>query len=202
VVFVPLIPIGPTVLSEPVLPQNTVLIICYQIVNNGASYIQCCHLISKTPHYPHYETIYQVEVTDFVVEASQIETPILAGFISPGIDKDVSNIANAVLKMYKPSLIKVIPNIFQKLLKKTVNILVLDYFASDNTFCPKREFPTNNTFINLDDLLLSEEDAVVVGGSGLSPYGHIFCDVMSFTQVEFVRTNQHDGISYLNELLI
>jgi hypothetical protein len=148
------------------------------------------------------DTIYQVEVTGFAVEASQIETPTLAGFISPGIDKVASNIANAVFEMYEPSLIKAIPNIFQKSLKKTVNTLVLDYFASVDTFCPKREFPTNDTFINFGDLLLSEEDAVEVGGSGLSPYGHIFRDVMSFAQAEFLRTNQDDGMSYLNELFI
>ncbi len=112
------------------------------------------------------DTLYQVQVSGFAVDAYQIDTPTLSGFLSPGIDRVVSDSSNAVFKMYQASLTKALPNIFQMSLRKLVNDVVSESFSKMDVDCPRVSFPLNTTFMNLGDLLLNESEAVSVGGSG------------------------------------
>lgn len=112
------------------------------------------------------DSLYQVEVSGLTVDAHRINTPTLSGFLSPGIDRVVSDCADAVFNMYKASLTQALPNIFQLSFRKLVNDIVSKKFSDINVDCPMKQFPSNSTYLNLGDLLLSEEKAVKVGGSG------------------------------------
>ena len=48
------------------------------------------------------DTIHHVEVAGFAVETKSIDIPTLSGFISPGIDRVMTNAADALFNMYEP----------------------------------------------------------------------------------------------------
>ncbi len=148
------------------------------------------------------DTIYEVEVAGFVVNSTGIDLPTLSGFVSTGIDKVMTNAASAVFNMYEASLIKVLPSIFQTSIRTALNDLLKKYIATADKNCPKKEFPSNKTFVNFGDLLLTQEEAVKVGGSGMSQYGHVFRDAMALLQDEILSIYLSDGRSYLNELIV
>ncbi len=147
------------------------------------------------------DTMHHVEIAGFVVDAKAIDVPTLSGFISPGIDKIMTNTADAVFNMYEPVLVKAIPNIFQLTVTKVLNELIQTSFSGIDPSCPITNFPSNKTFINFGDLLLSEEESMVVGGTGTTPYGHIIRDIMNLVKEEFLKF-ESDGRSILNEMVI
>ena len=149
------------------------------------------------------DTIHHVEVAGFAVEAKNIDIPTLSGFISPGIDKVMTNAADAIFNMYEAVLVKAIPNIFQLTIKELLNDLIQTLFSNNkaSVSCPIKNFPSNETYVNFPDLLMNEEAAMNVGGTGAGQYGHVLRDLMSFLQERLLQVEQ-DGRSILNEMLI
>jgi hypothetical protein len=147
------------------------------------------------------DTLFQLEVTGFTVDATEVDIPTLSGFISPGIDRVITNSASAVFNMYEPTLIKVIPNIFQITVKDLLNGLIHDATDTLGASCSKIEFPSNETLLNFGDLLLPPEEAIEVGGTGLSPYGNILRDIWTLVEDELLKIDE-GGLSYINDLAI
>ena len=119
-------------------------------------------------------TLYELAVSGLDVTVGNIRDPVLSGFISPGIDRLVSDAAEAVFLMYRSTFLKALPAMFQGPFRDLLQdeVLASDFFNQGSCTWLLQE-STMAKYIDFRDLLLSPAEAKALGGSGDEPYGNI-----------------------------
>lgn len=146
--------------------------------------------------------VHAVELSELSLSVANIREPTLDGFVSPGIDRTVTRVVEALFLMYEKLLIEALPNAAATTLKDMVNTEFLAKYGSpdtENTDCPAMK--TTEGFIDFRDLLLKPDEAVASGGSGQEPYGDVVPTLMKLLQEQFLALGE-DGLPSINSKLI
>lgn len=120
--------------------------------------------------------LHELGVAGFDATVGNIRDPVLQGFISPGIDRVVSEAVEAVFLMYEPTFLRALPAIFQGPFRDIVEdeVLASDLFNPSDGACSWLMVDAGfDEYIDFRDLLLPPSDAKQVGGSGSEPYGNL-----------------------------
>jgi hypothetical protein len=130
-------------------------------------------------------TVFQMELSTFVVEAIDIQPPTLNGFVSRGMDRVVSEAVDTAFLMYERLMLQSAPAFFQTNIRDLLNERFREFLAN-GFICPAVEFDPNGQedsaagggLVDLRDLLLSPDVARLAGGTGLEPYGNVISTVI------------------------
>jgi hypothetical protein len=120
--------------------------------------------------------VQELQLAGFSVSIENIRDPVLDGFVSPGIDRVISEAIEAVFLMYEPTVLGAMPAIFQGPFRDIVQeeILASELFSPVAGVCSWLQDKNSwDEFIDFRDLLLAGDQALVLGGSGDEPYGDI-----------------------------
>lgn len=148
-------------------------------------------------------TIFDMQLSGLNVLVGNIRDPVLAGFISPGIDRLVTEAVETIFVMYEPTFMKAIPAMFQlsvrDLLQKTlVGSSLFDPMLSECSTA--NNDPTG--FVDFRDLFLAPDQARFMGGTGLEPYGNLFSFVYDIIQERFGKALTSGQPVPMNDILI
>jgi hypothetical protein len=145
--------------------------------------------------------IHEMKLSGMDVNPLTVNAPTLTGFVSPGIDRIVSNSVQSAFSMYEGFLRNLIPNIFQSSIRNFINREVIDTYVSPPTrgYCPN--IKEVEGFIDFRDLLLEPETAKSHGASGLMPYGDIAYTIKGMIEENLLSTGD-DGLLELNSFLV
>eukprot|EP00980_Cylindrotheca_fusiformis_P014860 scaffold4056_cov115-Cylindrotheca_fusiformis.AAC.4 len=145
--------------------------------------------------------VHRLELSGLSVEPQSVKVPSLKGFVSPGIDRIVTNSVRAAFAMYMGVLRQAIPNIFQTSIRDFVNSELIGAFLSDNSRADCPEVQEVSGFLDFRDLLLTPEAAKTQGGTGLAPYGDIAYKVKGMIEDNLLSVEE-DGLVKLNSFLV
>lgn len=144
------------------------------------------------------KTLYTAEITGFDVVVDDITNPTIDGFISPGIDRIISNASDAVFLMYEPTFIRSIPNIFQITIRNIVNDFINQTIleTKQESTCPVYEASDINdqTFVNLQHLLQGSD-----GTDGPGVYGTVIPSLVNYIRKEIKNVNSTSQDLYIND---
>jgi hypothetical protein len=149
-----------------------------------------------------------LEVSGLNVTISDISVPTLEGFVSPGIDRIVSQLAEAAFLAYEPTLIRTIPGLFQGPIRTLLKTKLIDslFEVGDDSKCPIISIEPNAkgepAVLDFRDLFLLPNDAVIAGASGQTPYGNVGHLAYELVQDRFNEMDTVDGLPKINEILI
>jgi hypothetical protein len=143
--------------------------------------------------------LHSLEVSGLNVTVGDINVPTLDGFISPGIDRLVSNLADAAFLAYEPTFLRAIPGLFQETIRTMINTRFLDSLvdAVDGNGCSSVT-DANEGFLDFRDLLLPAEKALALGGTGQSQYGNLFRSAFSLVKDQMFATDSATGLAKFN----
>lgn len=146
------------------------------------------------------------ELSELDVSVLDMSVPTLEGFISPGIDRLVTHLAEVAYDVYKPTILKAMPGIFQGPVRRILKGQFLDgLLDADSGACTKLIVPAkpNGQPAALDfrDLFLEREEAIALGGSGTNPYGSLGTLAFDLLQ-DGLEGVGSDGRSQINELIV
>jgi hypothetical protein len=130
-------------------------------------------------------SIYQVQVASFSVEAIGLRAPKLSGFVSPGLDRMITNMVSTAFTMYEASLLKSSRAYFQDVVRDVVNESIQkQYHSYGQSACTLWELvPMNSSMasssitagvVDFRDLLLDPQTSFSMGGFGNQRYGDLF----------------------------
>jgi uncharacterized paraquat-inducible protein A len=143
-----------------------------------------------------------VQFSGLHVDPLTIDPPSLSGFVSPGIDRIITEAVEAAFEMYGGVLEYAIPNVFQTSIKKIMNEQFIGSFiASSSADCPILETKALTGLIDFRDMLLPPEAAKSAGGSGTMPYGDLAHTAMTLLKDNLLSANE-DGLLDLNSFLV
>jgi hypothetical protein len=120
--------------------------------------------------------IFDLSLAGFDVSVGSIRDPVLSGFVSPGVDRIVSNAIEFVFLMYEPSFLAALPSIFQGPFRDIIQeeILASEFFNPTQGSCTwLNDQSSLDEYIDFRDLFLPPAEAAVLGGRGDEPYGNI-----------------------------
>ena len=119
-------------------------------------------------------TLHELAVSGFDVSVGSIRDPVLTGFISPGIDRLVSEGIEAVFLMYESTFLRALPAIFQGPFRDILQeeVLASDFF-NQGACTWLLDDGTMDEYIDFRDLFLPPDEAKTFGGSGDEPYGNL-----------------------------
>ena len=132
-------------------------------------------------------TLHTVELSGLQIDPQSIIVPTLTGFVSPGLDRIITDAADAAFDMYKGSLERTLPIIIRDLL----NGLAKTYITSDP--CPQVAPPSSDSaFIDFVALFANEGNT----------YGIIPTLLENLLDSELLALNNQTGRPKINEVLI
>ena len=145
--------------------------------------------------------IHDFELSGLNVNITSVDDPVLDGFISKGIDRFISASVEAVFRMYEPTFVRAVPYLFQDMVRSLTQENVVDPILSDESAkeCPSEVWPKGS--VDFRDLFLDPADAVVLGGSGASPYGDLARRGYEMA-MDWLTEIGEDGLPMVNERLI
>lgn len=119
-------------------------------------------------------TIAHADFSSLSVDVTDILTPSLSGFVSPGFDRIISSSMDAGFLMYEKILLNAAPRYFQERIRPLFADMFLQNHLGDST-CPVFEWSGDaSDLIDFRDLLYPPLDAVMLGGTDQEPYGDLF----------------------------
>ena len=145
--------------------------------------------------------MHRLEITNFDVEVGNIREPVLTGFLSPGIDRLVTDAFEAIFIMYEKTFLKAIPGIFQGPVRDILqqDIIEASLLDPQKTQCP--EPVVDGTIVDFRDLLLKGDESTNVLGTGSEPYGDV--PVLLYDQLRRRLLEPEDGaLPPINEIVI
>jgi hypothetical protein len=80
--------------------------------------------------------IHTVEIAGLDVDPKFVNEPSFSGFISPGLNRILTDAASAAFAMYSGVLRKAMPNIFQSRIRQLINSSFLDSYSNQKLVCP------------------------------------------------------------------
>ena len=128
-------------------------------------------------------TLVKTGVSSLIVSMANVQEPTLLGFVSPGVERFVSDAALAAFRMYEGALLESAPAFFQIAVTAAVNRIIeekLLNLSSAIGSCPFIDIASSPTdFVDFRDLLLEPQAAAIAGGSGAEPYLHVLPNLFS-----------------------
>lgn len=151
------------------------------------------------------KALHDVKVTGFSVTVGDVEAPNLGGFISPGIDRIISNAADAVFLMYEPTFNKAVPNIFQITVRNALNDILSSLLENSRSgsSCPVYQaLPSSEqSFVNLQKLIIGTSTGESSGRTLSDGYGTIISQLLSYAREEIKAFNPTTQELYINDLI-
>jgi len=137
--------------------------------------------------------VHEVKLSGFDVDPSYINEPAISGFLSPGLDRVVTDAVVAAFDMYSGALRDAIPNIFQTSVREIINSALLDSYTQDkgNSYCPDIE-PIDSGYIDLNKFFNTEK----------MPYGDVPPMLKENLDNELLSINPRTGRPRINEVLV
>lgn len=145
--------------------------------------------------------LHSVQLSGLHVDPQTVSLPTLTGFVSPGLDRIITNAAEAVFEMYRGALEDALPNIFQTSIREFVNREVFEGFLSDTEIFACPPVQEVDGYVDFRDLFFSPSEALANGGTGNEPYGDLAYTAMGFLRDDLL-TLDSDGMLKLNSFLI
>ena len=148
-----------------------------------------------------------LEVSGLNVTIADISVPILEGFVSPGIDRVVSQLAEAAFLAYEPTLLRAMPGLFQGPIRTMLKARLMDSLleVGDSSKCPQINIEPDASgqpaLLDFRDLFLLPDNAVAAGATGLQPYGNVGHLAYDLIQDRFNEVAAN-GLPKINEILI
>ena len=146
-----------------------------------------------------------LEVAGLDVFILDITPPVMEGFVSPGIGRVLSQLADAVFAAYRPTILRAVPGLFQGPIRDVLQSGLIDgglfgtVGGGDGSECPNTPPPTGN--VDFRDLFLDPEQALILGGSGEEPYGDVGSLIYGLL-LDGLEDAGEDGTPKINEMLI
>ena len=135
--------------------------------------------------------IHEVQLSGLKVDPKIINEPNLDGFISPGVDRMVSDSATAAFEMYTGVLKQAIPNIFESNVRDFMNTHVIDaYFSDADTTCPP--VVSVGGLVNFQELF----------GEEYNTYGDLPPMLKNLFDSELLVVDETTGMPRINEVLV
>ena len=121
-------------------------------------------------------TVFELNISTLSIGAIDIQPPTLDGFVSPGLDRVITEAVETAFLMYERVMLNASPAFFQMYVRGLLNSNIQNMMARGFT-CT---FPqnTSNGSVDLRDLILPPNASLIAGGSGLEPYGNIISSVV------------------------
>jgi hypothetical protein len=147
-----------------------------------------------------------LEVSELNVTVGDFSVPTLTGFVSPGIDRTVTNIVKAAFDAYKPTMLRAMPGIFQTTVRAALNGRLGNTIGtnSDGDCKPLVIPPLSNgqsASVDFRDFFLDPADAKKLGGNGNQPYGTLGPLAYSLLTDRLTAAGS-DGRPMINDLII
>ena len=151
-------------------------------------------------------SIFKMELSAFSVQANNILTPTMDGFVSTGLDRVFSEAMEATFKMYENILLNASPAYFQRTIRPMLNQRLLQDYIDDSQCAdpvglirsPNKEKP-----IDFRDLLLPPDEALDAGATGQEPYGNLFSSfVIPELQEQFLQRANHFNQRFIRPLTL
>ena len=143
-----------------------------------------------------------IHITEFVVSAKEMNRLEIDGFVYDYWSHAFNASLNALIDDYEETILSSLPNLFNVTMRTAMNNLIRDIIDNGPGMECLNIEGTDSSLINLSDLLFSEAEATLVGGTGEAPYGNIVANIVSMVEMEAFKIDQLDGTSFINELLI
>jgi len=148
-------------------------------------------------------TAHNVELTDLMVKVGSFNGISVAGFLPERLGKILSNTNEMLDTEYGSVIIDAIPKIFGSTVRTILNNWMSYYLDMDALqSCPNPTVQGATPFVDFRDLLLSDENALALGGSGKEPYGDVLRRIVGFINDDLLKINETDGTAAINGLLI
>jgi Paraquat-inducible protein A len=153
--------------------------------------------------------LHKLELTGLDVTVGEFDNPMISGFVDQGVQRVVSEFMQAMVYMYRPTVLKAIPNIFQGVIRDVIQDKISQALSTvtATTACP--EFSNNNnnneaaTFLDFRDLLLAPAQAVEYGATGTSPYGDLIQRAVNLAKQNLLAVDPETGLAtILNDALV
>lgn len=147
-------------------------------------------------------SIFMANTSAFSVALSNVQEPILDGFVSPGLDRVATASSLALFAMYEPVLLKSAPAFFQIAVRSAINEkirgFIKEYRTSD---CPRVDVDAYpGKYIDLRDLMLGSQASSEMGGSGTEPYGDVIHTFFTGFNERFIAPGE-DGLPKMNTII-
>lgn len=147
-----------------------------------------------------------------------LRPPTLQGFVSPGLDRLVSNLLDIAFVLYEPTLLRIIPNLFQGMVRDFVQERLVNRVlpAPGTTVCPpvlslcsdggwRNDTSTPEQqcplFLDFRELLLSPEESLALGGTGSQQYGDVGPLAFGAVKTRLFALDA-SGLPKVNEMLL
>ena len=145
--------------------------------------------------------LHDVDVAGLYASVKDIHEPTLEGFVTPGLDRVLTQMSNVAFLVFEPTFKRALPSIFQGPLRDILSEqLVGRLFTSPGrSICPPAEVV--DTFIDFRDLLLNPSRAKELGASGNEQYGNIGHILFTAVQDQFYALDS-DGLPKVNDLIM
>jgi hypothetical protein len=143
------------------------------------------------------------QVVGLDVSVSDIQDPVLNGFVSPGIDRVVSKLVEAAFAVYEPTFIQAIPGAFQMTVRNILNKKLIPDMLSNACSLPSDvDDKSQQIYVDFRDLLLDPNQAKLLGGSGMAQYGNLVRSGFDILKREVLAVDPVNGLSNVNDMLV
>lgn len=142
-----------------------------------------------------------IQLSGLGATVAEFSTPLLTGFLSPGLDRVISQFAEALFVAYKPTLLRAVPGMFQGPLRRMLqDVVVKNFFAvGDESACVPVAPPAGT--VDLREFLLKPEEALVLGAAGEKAYGNVGALLYGLAQTSLTELDDA-GMPLINQRII
>lgn len=139
--------------------------------------------------------VHSVQLSGLHVDPQVISLPTLTGFVSPGIDRIITEAVEAAFEMYSGVLEYAIPNVFQTSVRRLVNEQVIDVFlsSSGSSECPgANETMSDTALVDFQQLFDTNSNV----------YGDLPTLLVDLLDTEVLASDPETGKPKINKVLI
>ena len=137
-------------------------------------------------------SVHSMQLSGLTFTPQKINDPILSGFISPGLDRVISDSAEAAFAMYVGSMRKALPYIFQITVRDFINTKVIDPFLADETKRTCHTIDTVTGYVDFRKFFDAEDNT----------YGDLPPLLKELLDSELLSIDPTTGMPKINEALI
>jgi hypothetical protein len=133
-------------------------------------------------------------VTQLLVQVAEVTSPEIHGFLDEQMTTVINAATTAFFSMYQSVILQALPSFFGTVVKDMINDKIDE---AEKGTCPQPDDSLQG-IVDYRDLLLSESQAVEMGGRGGSPYGDLFPAVYG-ALVDIMAASDENGMSEMNQ---
>ena len=144
--------------------------------------------------------VHNAQVAGLNFNVGNISEPTLYDFISPGIDRVITDSVKAAYAMYLGVLMKAIPAIFQTSIRNVLNKNVITKYLKNSHDSGCLQVEAVEEYVDFRDLLLPPAQSQADGGSGRQQYGDLAYTLFELVQNQ-VLSPDSNGFLAVNNML-